>query len=89
MHTVVIYRCPVTWAILDHTEHVVAGLREDGVEPVVADGRYSEFDVEVDDRLVIYKNGGRLPAVEQVRAAVEDAIWVSLPEPSAAHEALV
>jgi hypothetical protein len=88
MHSVVIYRCPVTWTILDHTDHVVEALREDGVDAVVADGRYSEFDVEVDHRLVVYKNGGRLPSVEQVRVAVEDAIWVSLPEVSE-HEALV
>ena len=89
MHTVVIYRCPNSERIRDFTDDLVSVLRGDDVEPDVEDGHLGEFGVEVDGRLVAYILGDRLPTLEQVRSAVEDAIWQTLPEPSAEHEAYV
>lgn len=82
MHSVVIHHCPVCWDVRTHVAMVMSALLEDGVAAEAVHGDLYEFRVEVDGRTVIEKHGDALPAVEDVCAAVDDAIWVALPEPA-------
>lgn len=82
MHSVTIHHCPVCWDIRTHVAMVMTALLEEGVIAEAVHGDLYEFRVEVDGRTVIDKVGDVLPAVEDVRDAVDSAIWVALPEPA-------
>ncbi|WP_020469640.1 hypothetical protein [Zavarzinella formosa] len=71
----VIKRCPVCPTIRSHTDLVVSFLERDlDVEADVEDGESGEFSVFVDGTRVIQREGDSLPDVEEVEAAVENAI---------------
>ncbi|MCE9567530.1 MAG: hypothetical protein K8U57_36485 [Planctomycetes bacterium] len=75
MSQVTIKRCPSCSAIRIHTRKVAIALNSDlGVHVRVEDGVKSEFAVLVDGVPVIQRTGETLPSVDEVDAAVENAV---------------
>lgn len=79
MSQVTIKRCPSCSVIRKHTLDVVAALSEDlGLCVRVEDGVEGEFAVHVDGVPMIQRTGETLPSVDEVDAAVENAMVAPL-----------
>ncbi len=75
MSQVTIKRCPSCAIIQSHTEKVVAALKDDlGRRVKILDGVPGEFAVLVDGVPVIQRTSETLPSVDEVDAAVENAV---------------
>jgi len=75
MSQVTIKRCPTCLSIRGHTQEVVAALKRDlGVKVKVQDGVEGEFAILVDGVPVIQRTSETLPSVDEVDAAVENAV---------------
>ncbi len=75
MSQVTIKRCPSCSVIRKHTLDVVAALNEDlSLRVRVQDGVTGEFAVHVDGVPMIQRTGETLPSVDEVEAAVENAV---------------
>jgi len=75
MSQVTIKRCPSCQTIRHHTRKIAIALNSDlGVHVRVDDGVRGEFAVLVDGVPVIQRTGETLPSIDEVDAAVENAV---------------
>ncbi len=79
MARIVITRCPVCSSIGSRSQEFATALKTDlGLNAQIEDGVEGEFTVSVDRVPVIQRTRDSLPSIDEVEAAVRNAIPVSV-----------
>jgi predicted Rdx family selenoprotein len=79
MANIAITRCPVCSSIRSRSQEVATALKTDlGLNSRIEDGVEGEFTVYVDRVPVIQRTRETLPSIDEVEAAVRNAIPVSV-----------